>query len=226
MTAINAAVVDPSNHDSHLAAAWADGKAALENELIQLAIRGDGNAFYELVRPCERSLFFAAVSILRNDSDAEEVVQEAVLKAFKNLARFRNEAKFSTWLFQIAINEAKMRLRKDRRHRYESIEGCQPTYEGDYIPKDFADWRQIPSQALEQAELRRALTEALNSLPEIYRTVLILRDVQQMSIIETAQTLGISEENVKTRTSLARLRMRDLLAPAWGGPMNAGTAAR
>ncbi|HKN35293.1 MAG TPA: sigma-70 family RNA polymerase sigma factor [Terriglobales bacterium] len=193
-----------------------DLKTARERELMQRICAGETDLFYELIRPYERGMFFAAVSILGNDPDAEEVAQEAVLKAFKNLARFRQESKFSTWLIQIAINEAKMKLRKDRRHRYESIDNGQHTDEGEYIPTDFADWREIPSDALEQSELREALNNALASLPEKYRTVLILRDVQQMSIAETAQILGLSKENVKTRTSRARLQMRDLLAPGWG----------
>ena len=194
-----------------------DIKAARERELRQRVLCGATELFYELIRPYERAVFFAAASILGNDADAEEVAQEAMLKAFKNLARFRQESKFSTWLIQIAINEAKMKLRKDRRHLYESIDGPQTTDEGDYIPIDFADWREIPSDALEQSELREALNNALKSLPEKYRTVLILRDVQQMSIAETAQILKLSEENVKTRTSRARLQMRDLLARGWGG---------
>ena len=119
---------------------------------------GDVEAFYELVHPYERAVFLAALSLVKNDADAEEVAQEAILKAFKNLPRFRQEAKFSTWLIQISINEAKMKLRKDRRHLYESIENGQPNDEGDYMPKDFADWREIPSEALEQKELRQALT--------------------------------------------------------------------
>jgi RNA polymerase sigma factor (sigma-70 family) len=130
---------------------------------------------------------------------------------------FRQEAKFSTWLIQISINEAKMKLRKDRRHLYESMEAGQQNDEGDYIPKDFADWRKISSEALEQKELRKALTHALNSLPEKYRTVLILRDVQHLSITETAQVLGLSESNVKTRLCRARLQMRDALAPGFDG---------
>jgi len=149
-----------------------------------------------------------------------------MLKAFKNLARFRRESKFSTWLIQITINEAKMKLRKDRRHLYEAIENGQRSDDGDYIPTDFADWREIPSEALEQAELREALQKALQTLPEKYRTVLILRDVQQLSITETAQALGITEENVKTRTSRARLQMRDLLAPGWGGQWSKTASTR
>jgi RNA polymerase sigma-70 factor, ECF subfamily len=194
-----------------------DLKTAREHQLMQRIRAGETDLFYELIRPYERGVFFAAASMLGNDADAEEVAQEAMLKAFKNLASFRQESKFSTWLIQIAMNEAKMKLRKDRRHLYDSIDNGQTTDEGDYIPTDFADWREIPSDALEQRELREALEKALKSLPEKYRTVLILRDVQQMSIAETAQILGLSEENVKTRTSRARLQMRDLLAPGWGG---------
>jgi len=190
---------------------------AAERELMQRIRNGETELFYELVRPYERVVFLSAASILGNDADAEEVAQEAMLKAFKNLSRFREEAKFSTWLIQIAINESKMKLRKDRRHLYESIDNDQVTEDGDYIPKDFADWREIPSEALERTELREGLNKAMASLPEKYRTVLILRDVQQLSINETTQLLGISEENVKTRTSRARLQMRDALAPGWSG---------
>ena len=110
-----------------------------------------------------------------------------------------------------------MKLRKDRCLLYAAIDAGRETSEGDYIPTDFADWREIPSEALEQSESREALNKALNSLPEKYRIVLILRDVQQMSIAETAKALDISEENVKTRTSRARLQMRERLAPGWGG---------
>src|SRR6266568_4527655 len=119
-----------------------------EAELIERVKGGDVEAFYEMVRPYERAVFLAALSLVKNDADAEEVAQEAILKAFKNLSRFRQEAKFSTWLIQISINEAKMKLRKDRRHLYESMEAGQQNDEGDYIPKDFADWREIPSDAL------------------------------------------------------------------------------
>jgi RNA polymerase sigma-70 factor, ECF subfamily len=193
-----------------------------EAELIRRFKQGEIEAFYELVRPFERAVFLTALSLVKNDADAEEVAQEAILKAFKNLSRFRQEAKFSTWLIQITINEGKMKLRKDRRHLYESLDEGQQNDEGDYIPKDFADWREIPSEALEQKRLREALTKALNSLPEKYRTVLILRDVQQLSIHETAQILGLSEANVKTRLSRARLQMRDALAPGLDGAWRRG----
>jgi RNA polymerase sigma-70 factor, ECF subfamily len=160
----------------------------------------------------------------RTDVD-DAPAQEAMLKAFKALGRFRQESKFSTWLIQIAINEAKMKLRKDRRHLYESIEQGQQSDDGEYIPRDFTDWREIPSQALERRELRDALTKALESLPEKYRTILVLRDVNHLSITETAQVLGLSEANVKTRLSRARLQMRDALAGGFGGLLENGANA-
>lgn len=193
-----------------------------ESELIRRVKEGDVEAFHNLVRPYERAIFLAALSLVRNEADAEDVAQEAVLKAFKNLSRFRQEAKFSTWVIQITINEAKMKLRKDRRHLYESLDEGQQNDGGDYIPKDFADWREIPSETLEQSELRQALARALASLPEKYRTVLILRDVQQLSVNETAEVLGLSEANVKTRLCRARLQMRDALAPGFDGAWSRG----
>jgi len=197
-----------------------------EQALIRRVQGWEAAAFYELVRPYERAVFLSAFSIVKNDADAEEIAKEAVMKSFKAISRFRQEAKFSTWLIQIAINEAKMRLRKDRRHLYDSLEQGQLNDEGDYMPRDFADWREIPSEALEHKELRDALTEALNSLPEKYRTVLILRDVQHLSIVETAQALGLSEANVKTRLCRARLQMRDALAPAGSSNFNRACSQR
>ena len=195
----------------------ADTSPEGEQALIRRICNGNSSLFAELVKPYERRVYVTALALLRNDADAQDVAQEAILKAFANLRQFRGESRFSTWLIQIAMNEAKMRLRKDRRKLYDSIDQGQLTDEGDYIPTDFADWRQIPSEALEQGELRAALKKAILSLAEKYRTVLILRDVQQLSIAETAKTLGITEENVKTRTSRARLQLRDALAPGWGG---------
>jgi RNA polymerase sigma-70 factor (ECF subfamily) len=195
-----------------------------ESRLIERVRSGDNEAFYELVHPHERSVFLAAMSILRNESDAEEVAQEAILKAFRNLGRFRGEAKFSTWLIQITINEARMKVRKDRQYLYDSLENGHRSDDGDYMPRDFADWRKIPSEALSRKELRQALAQALASLPEKYRSVLVLRDVQQMGIHETAQALGITEANVKTRLSRARLQMRDALAPGWTAGWNRNVA--
>ena len=121
-----------------------------EAQLIRRVCDGERDVFHELVRPYERVIYATAISILKNPVDAEDVAQEAVLKAFANLASFRGEAKFSIWLVQITYNEARLKLKKDRLHLYESIEEQQQNDDGDYIPDDFANWRRpIPSEALE-----------------------------------------------------------------------------
>jgi RNA polymerase sigma-70 factor, ECF subfamily len=196
--------------------------ASHEAALIQRVCQGDKDAYYELVQPYERAIYAAAMSILRNPADAEEAVQEAVLKALANLHRFRGESKFSTWLIQITINESRLKVRKDRKHLYESVDEPHSDESGDYFPKDYADWREIPSEALARKELRTALQRALDSLPQKYREVLFLRDIQHLSIEETAQALGLSVGNVKTRLLRARLQMRDALAPGFDGNWTTG----
>lgn len=110
-----------------------------ECDLISSVCDGDYDAFQELVFPYERAMYFAANSVLQNDADAQETAQEAVLKAFTHIRSFRRESKFSTWLIQIAINEARMKLRKDHRHLYDSLAEPKTEEEGDYWPLDFAD---------------------------------------------------------------------------------------
>ena len=188
-----------------------------QEELIRRVQAGESELFYDLIQPHEKSVYFAAFSVLGNPADAEEVAQEALLKAFKNLGNFRLESKFSTWLVQIAINEALMRRRKDHKHLYESIESGLESDEGDYVPRDFADWREIPSETLARKELRHALMRAMEQLPEKYRTVFVLRDMQKLSIAETAKILNLNEQVVKTRLLRARLQMRDALAPGFDG---------
>lgn len=188
-----------------------------EASLVKRVCDGEQEAFYELVRPYERMVYATAISVVKNPADAEEVCQEAVLKAFSHLSSFRAEAKFSTWLLQITYNEARMKLRKARPHLYESIDDQPQNEEGDFWPKDYADWRPIPSELLEQNEIRQAVQNAINSISPSYREVLILRDVQQLSIKETSTILGISEPNVKTRLHRARLLLRDRLAPGIDG---------
>jgi RNA polymerase sigma-70 factor, ECF subfamily len=188
-----------------------------EVELVRRVRDGDADLFYELVRPYERRVYSAAFAILRNSSDAEDAAQEAILKAFRHIRQFREEARFSTWLIQIAVNEARMRRRKNHADVMEPI-ADRPDEAGNYVPRDFADWREIPSETLERKEIREKLTEALASLGEIYREVFVLRDMQHLSIEETAEALKISTASVKTRLLRARLMLRDLLAPGLGGP--------
>ena len=194
-----------------------------EAGLIARVRAGETEAFYELVRPHERGIYMAALAIVRNDADAEEVVQEAILKAYKAIGRFREESKFSTWIVQIVMNEARLKLRRARRHLYDSLDApVAGDEEGDYIPCDFADWREIPSEALENARLRTALTKAFTSIGSKYQQVIVLRDVEHLSIEETANLLGISEAAVKTRLMRARLMMRDALAPGFDGAWKKG----
>jgi RNA polymerase sigma-70 factor, ECF subfamily len=188
-----------------------------EAQLIKRVCGGEPQAFEELVRPYERLVYATAISILRNPQDAEEVSQEAVFKAFAHLSSFRSESKFSTWLVQITYNEARMKLRKDRPHLYESIDTQQQDAEGDYWPRDFADWRPIPSELLETDQAREGLENAINSLTPRYRDVVVLRDVENLSIKDTAVILGIPEGSVKTRLHRGRLILRDLLSPGATG---------
>lgn len=185
-----------------------------EQELIAQVQRGHNDLFYELVRPYERRVYAAALAILRNEADAEDVAQEAMLKALANIRQFRAEARFSTWLIQITVNEALMRRRRERNVVMEGIEDHRDE-EGEYTPRDFADWREIPSEALERKEVRQKLAQALATLDRKYREVFVLRDMEQLNIQETAEVLGISIASVKTRLLRARLMLRDLLASGW-----------
>jgi RNA polymerase sigma-70 factor (ECF subfamily) len=186
-----------------------------EQELLRRVRDGEHELFYELVHPYERRVYAATFAILRNPADAEDAAQEALLKALKHIRQFRAEAKFSTWLIQIAVNEARMRRRKEHADRTEPIDN--PGEQENYTPRDFADWREIPSEVLERKEVREKMTGALASLGQIYREVFVLRDIQQLSIEETSRALGISTASVKTRLLRARLMLRDLLAPGLGG---------
>ena len=193
-----------------------------ESILIRRIRDGEHDLFYDLIRPYERRIYAAAFAILRNEADAEDAAQEAVLKAFKHLQQFREEARFSTWLIQITVNEARMRRRKAHANIMEPLADRQDE-EGNYTPRDFADWREIPSETLERNEVRQKLAEALAQLGHIYREVFVLRDMQHLSIDETARALGISTASVKTRLLRARLMLRDLLSPGLGGAWSMGS---
>jgi RNA polymerase sigma-70 factor (ECF subfamily) len=189
-----------------------------EQDLISSVQRGQHELFYELVRPYERRVYAAALAILRNQQDAEDAAQEAMLKAFANIRQFRAEARFSTWLIQITVNEALMRRRRERTVHMEGMDehrSGRGEDEGDYTPRDFADWREIPSEALERKEVRQRLAEALGTLDRKYREVFVLRDMEHLNIQETAEALGITVASVKTRLLRARLMLRDLLAAGW-----------
>jgi RNA polymerase sigma-70 factor (ECF subfamily) len=197
--------------------------SAEEIALIERIRAGERDLFMELVRPYQKLVYSMALSIMKSEHDAEDISQEALFKAFKSLWQFRGECKFSTWIIQITVNEARHRLRRASRAAEESIDCGIESDEGDYIPIDFADWREIPSEALQRKELRECLHRAIASLKPIYREVLVLRDIQHMSVAETAELLKISEASVKTRLLRARLQVRDALAPGIHGSWNTGS---
>ena len=187
-----------------------------ELALIERILCGEKELFYQLVRPYERRVYVMAFTILRNEADAQDAAQDALFKAFKHLSQFRSEARFSTWLVQVTLNEARMRLRKNHLEIMRPIEDVEQD-DGSYTPRDFTDWREIPSEALERKQVREMLVKALASLAQKYREVFVLRDVQHMSTEEAAEVLGISPGAVKTRLLRARLMLRDFLAPGLEG---------
>jgi RNA polymerase sigma-70 factor (ECF subfamily) len=149
---------------------------------------------------------------VKNEADAEDIAQEAFLKAFRNLSTFRAESKFRTWLLGITLNEARSRLRRQTIVRMESLD--DPPDDGGVVsPALLRDWSEIPSEALERQEIRQKLREAVISLPTIYRQVFQLRDVEELSVKETADALGTSVPSVKVRLHRARMMLQKQLSP-------------
>jgi len=186
-----------------------------DQELLQRVRAGDQEAFYTLVSRYERPLYRSALAITRSPADAEDVVQETFLRAYEHLAQFRGEAKFQTWLTQIALNTARMRLRKNHGALWESLDQPRTTEEG-VLPRDVREWRENPEQQLGREEIETLLHQALKGLPAGYREVVALRDIQLLSTQETAEILGLSVANVKTRLLRARLQLRERLAAHLG----------
>jgi RNA polymerase sigma-70 factor (ECF subfamily) len=189
-------------------------RASGEVRLIDRILRGERRLFHELVRPYERAVYLTAFAVLRNQADAEDAAQETMLKAFTQLKQLSSAEKFKPWLLQIAMNEARLKRRSRRDHLYEPLDSGQEP-ENDFMPRDFADWREIPPETVERKEIRQAVSRALEELPPIYREIFVLRDVQQLSVNDCMQMLEVSEEVVKVRLHRARLMMREKLAPAF-----------
>jgi len=181
-----------------------------ETKLVDAASGGDVGAFEQLVKRYDRNVFRIAQHITQNREDAEDVVQDAFLKAFQNLGQFQGQSKFYTWLVRIAVNEALMRLRRRRPERMVSIDEDVQT-EDDSIPREIADWSPNPEQLYNQGELKEILQKTIQGLPESFRTVFILRDVEGLSTEETADALGLSVPAVKSRLLRARLQLRERL---------------
>jgi RNA polymerase sigma-70 factor, ECF subfamily len=181
-----------------------------ELALVEAAKKGDIAAFEELVKRYDRNVFRIAQHITQNREDAEDVVQDAFLKAYGNLAQFQGQSKFYTWLVRIAVNEALMKLRRRRPERTVSLDQDVETDE-DTIPREVADWSPNPEQQYNQAELRELLQKTIQGLPAGFRTVFVLRDVEGLSTEETAEALGLSIPAVKSRLLRARLQLRERL---------------
>jgi RNA polymerase sigma-70 factor (ECF subfamily) len=181
-----------------------------ELALVRAAKAGDMGAFEELVKRYDRNVFRIAQHITQNREDAEDVVQDAFLKAYSNLEQFQEQSKFYTWLVRIAVNEALMKLRRRRPERTVSLDQEVQTEE-DSMPREVADWSPNPEQQYNQAELRDILSKTIQGLPSSFRTVFVLRDVEGLSTEETAEALGLSIPAVKSRLLRARLQLRERL---------------
>jgi RNA polymerase sigma-70 factor (ECF subfamily) len=186
-------------------------KIAREDEhlLVAAAKKGDAAAFEELVSRYESKIFRLTMNITRNREDAEDAMQDAFLKSYSHLKTFQGDSRFYTWLVRIAANEALMRLRKRRPNQFsldEPVEGQE-----ELMPRELQDWGPSPEQRFAQTEMRQILSGVIDELDPDYRTVFVLRDIEELSTEETAATLGISVPAVKSRLLRARLKLREKL---------------
>lgn len=202
--------ISPGEDDSSLEAAAAEQLSGGELELVNRARSGDVTAFTELVNRYERRIFRLAKRITQNDEDAEDVLQDAFLKAYEHLDRFQGNSKFYTWLVRITVNEALMKLRKRKSDRTVPLDEPMETGE-ETVQREIAVWEGNPEQKYTQDELHGILENAIQSLAPPYRTVFVLRDVEEMSTEETAVALDLSIPAVKSRLLRARLQLREKL---------------
>jgi RNA polymerase sigma-70 factor (ECF subfamily) len=180
--------------------------------MIAAILGGEIQLYHELIHPYERSVYVMALSYMKNEADAEDVAQEAFVRAFQKLSSFRAESKFSTWLISITINEARTRLRRQALVRMEPLDQL-PDEDKAISPALLRDWREMPSEAVEREEVRKLIQQAVETLPDIYREVFLLRDVEEFTIGETAEMLNVSIPSVKVRLHRARLMLQKQLAP-------------
>jgi RNA polymerase sigma-70 factor (ECF subfamily) len=185
----------------------------LEADCIRRILAGERHLFHDLIRPCERGVYLMLFGLLRNEAEAEDAAQDTAIKVFQNLQNFRGESQFRTWVLSIARNEGLGRLRKQASRREDSLEADTDEQTGDYTPAILTSWREVPSEALERKELGEILRKAIGELPEIYRNVVLLRDIEEMDVRETAVAIGISEGAVKVRLHRARALLQKHLAP-------------
>jgi RNA polymerase sigma-70 factor (ECF subfamily) len=186
-------------------------KIARDDEplLVKAAKSGDATAFEELVNRYESKIFRLTMNITRNREDAEDSMQDAFMKAYSHLSTFQEDSRFYTWLVRIAANEALMRLRKRRPNQVSLDEPVQG--EDDLMPREVEDWGPSPEQRYAQSELHEILDQVIDQLDPDFRTVFVLRDIEELSTEETAQAMGISVPAVKSRLLRARLKLRQKL---------------
>ena len=184
-----------------------------ESGLIARILAGEKELFHELIRPYERTVYMTVFAIVRNETDAEDGAQDAMVNAYRHLGKFRGESKFSTWLATIAMNEGRQKLRKLKRAKEDSLDEPVQGEEQEITPAPLTDWREIPLEALERKELREALRTAVAELPAIYRQIFTFRDLDGMNVAETAAALGINENMVKVRLHRARMMLQKRLVP-------------
>ena len=188
-----------------------------EADCIRRILAGERQLFHDLIRPSERAIYFLLLSLLRNDAEAEDAAQDTAIKVYLNLKNFRGDSQFRTWVLSIARNEGLGRLRKAVTRKEDSLDAETDDQTGDYTPAVLTSWREIPSEALERQELGVMLRTAIEGLPEIYRNVVLLRDIEEMDVRETAAALGITEGAVKVRLHRARALLQRDLAPRLKG---------
>lgn len=184
-----------------------------EEQLVTGLRSGDEEAFVHVVRRYGGPLLATARRYLRNEEDARDILQESLLRAHQAIGRFEGGSTLSTWLHRIVINSCLMRLRRTRRHPEDSIEELLPVFldEGHSAGGPFASWSDDAMAALERKELRARVRAAIDRLPETYRTVLLLRDLEELDTAEVAGLLGVTENAVKIRLHRARQALRTLL---------------
>ncbi len=177
------------------------------DEEVVARVRGGETALYEiLMRRYNQRLYRAAVAILKDEAEAEDVIQDAYVRAYQNLHQFEGRAPFAAWLLRIAVNEALGRLRTRQRNQpFEEVN------ENGEISMNIVEAAPDPEQSASRAELGHLLEEAVLRLPEAYRAVVMLRDVEELSTAETAEALDLTEENVKIRLYRGHAMMRDML---------------
>ena len=194
---------------------------ATDLELVRQAQAGDLDAFEALASRHEQRIYSLALRMLRQEQDAEDVTQQTFLSALEHLSGFRGEASFSTWLLRIASHAALKVIRKRKGLNTVSLdEATEPGGDYDSIPHPeyIADWRQSPERLVWNNEVRRLLDDALDQLDEKHRAVFLLRDVEGLSVKETADALDLSEANTKVRLLRARLQLREQLTRSLGDP--------